>query len=246
MNCDRAETLLPLLRSGDLKKKETEELARHLNECETCRESARDYELLFSWIRSTDKPSFDDQLFSTIRTNVLKEIGQKQNSRRLLALQLWPSNAIPALALTLLLVFASVTALVLFTEWLQHNTDVAMNSGEQSTPGHLNTQQLDRTHDVTKSAQKEQPIAALPPTKNVRTRPVRKIVNVNTTQAARAVRDMRSKGLGEDRFDIQDEQTAAILPAESSPMIQSGTASRIEFQTADPNIRIIWLARNTN
>lgn len=75
MNCERAERLLPLHAGGDLEDgRERAELAAHLGGCQTCRRREAEWAESVRLLRLDEPPEFDAAFFDPIRRNVMREI----------------------------------------------------------------------------------------------------------------------------------------------------------------------------
>lgn len=78
MLCEQAEKLIPLFAGDDLPAREAEALNRHLESCADCRHLASEFEESRDWLYSFATPQLDEAMLGGLRDSVLKEIGQEE------------------------------------------------------------------------------------------------------------------------------------------------------------------------
>lgn len=75
MDCKRAEQLLPLHAGGDLEDvRERARLAAHLGDCDACRRASEEWAANMSLLHLHEPPEFDAAFFDPIRRDVMREI----------------------------------------------------------------------------------------------------------------------------------------------------------------------------
>lgn len=236
LNCKRVAGIISLYVAGDLVGAPEREVGAHLAACEACRRLAKEFAESNSLLtQACTLPEFDSEFYSGIRSAVLDKIAR---DRRLLKSPLFHRRWLYATAVAALVIAAGVV--------LQHFG----NSGRQTSPGlalaPLVTDQpiLGQVRGTGSSAPSRpsrgtpkipsQKMLALVSPRASSGR-LEKVQKANTSDAAQTARDI-------------SKQIAQAMPLGETPPSSSGRAaasqvSRIEIQTADPNIRIIWLGR---
>jgi hypothetical protein len=219
MNCTRVEKLLPLYAGGDLPPRVAEAASAHLVDCEACRRLAAEYEQSRSWLVSAAAPEFDEQFFADLRGAVRREVALERalpEPRSGFALLIgWkPLAATAALLLGGLLTYRSL-------EWQRPSAakDEQVVRERADEPGKPNS----RSETATRQARPRQA-----QTQTIRRRPRR----TPPTEFAQPAPNL-----------IVQEPRAVSGESEAAAQADSGAppeALRIEIQTADPNIRIIW------
>ncbi|HYP28056.1 MAG TPA: zf-HC2 domain-containing protein [Blastocatellia bacterium] len=231
MNCRRIQSLIPLYVEGDLKAGKARQVRSHLEECSGCARVSSEYQDSQQWLRSYTPPDFESDFFDGLRSGVLREIeaGEIEASRprRSWFHTFGPRFALnsTSLALASLVVFAALVGLALYAYPSMGSDEVPPSylrgdAGAPLVPG------LD--------ARAPSEIDwRLPDPKPRPPRPAPK------SEAAR------------DSGPAREGRIALATPGESpsappSPVAVGGEplrkVLRIELQTGDPNIRIIWFA----
>jgi hypothetical protein len=226
MNCNEVEGLMPLYAGGDLENpRKRDAFHAHLLKCDTCRRSAEEWASSQSLIRVFDAPTFDADFFDSIRSHVRNEIAA------------WPArSALSALVAQIfrpkLIAYASAIALVVAIGALtlrsvtktSTRVDMAIGSGIAFVREY---------HDWTPASPHKRraypAVAVEHKSKSGRQVTKRKVpvTNVPEMQASRTGGDSRTNI---DARGIDGRSTDV-----------ASTLVRIEFQTRDPNVRIIWL-----
>jgi hypothetical protein len=81
MNCRRARKLLPLYAGGDLRPGESGRVAAHLSVCQPCSGSAAAFAESRALVGSYEAPDFDAEFYDLVRRNVMREIGRRPPTR---------------------------------------------------------------------------------------------------------------------------------------------------------------------
>ncbi|MBL8207770.1 MAG: zf-HC2 domain-containing protein [Blastocatellia bacterium] len=76
MNCKKAEQLIPLFIEADLDAAEMQQVSHHLETCAACRATVAEFEASQSLLRSVAMPAFDEAMFVEVRSAVMKRIAQ--------------------------------------------------------------------------------------------------------------------------------------------------------------------------
>jgi hypothetical protein len=269
MRCTRVEKFLPLHVAGDLAGRRAERhVARHLATCERCRELAAEYDASRGLVRdaATLPPDFDGEFYAGIRRSVLDEIA-RQHTR--LAPPPAPSVFAPlfnmrfnmrfAYAASLVLIVAAVAALSLYS-YVGRKPDIAnVNREHIGTPGATPVPTRTTASNDGRSVDPGEETLAEAKSKESRqtAKPLSlpRRVNSSSSNGNAQNETQRSLNLVKDAparvrrnppapsVAAPDVQTAEI--ANNSNGVATNAApevSRIEIQTSDPNIRIIWLS----
>jgi hypothetical protein len=232
MQCTQAEKLIPLYAGADLPGEQTVELRNHLESCAQCQQLVAEFEASRDWLSSFAAPEFDEATLAGVRDRVLEEIGRIEKRPRLREWILpgWnPRFAFAASMVALLLIAAF--AFYVFRSGppraLPRQDTIAGKSGAKD-PAIVDRRE-NKTAAVNDKRRSQKPLRKIRPN------------------------DPNESVQSQDR--IYDEVVIAQSPASGEPAIKppdnSATTqnnlavnremTRIEFQTADPNIRIIWL-----
>jgi hypothetical protein len=252
MNCERAAEFLPLYAAGDLDAARADEVASHVAACGDCRQVADEFsESRALLVEAFATPEFDAEFYSGIRSSVLEQISRDRE----------PSTPSPVAALFgRRLAYATAFAVALFAlaPAFQH----FRGGRRETTPREL----VITPPQIVDTPRPERRTDAVSPTRPdaVRNAPSPKLTYAAAIQrggstrrdatrdryaltpepAARDERDMIAQA--PPSFNGAHEAGGPALPvagsATSAKTNPAPEVSRIEIQTADPNIRIIWLA----
>jgi hypothetical protein len=266
MSCGRAEKLMPLYAAGDLPQgRLCRAVAAHVAACATCAALAAEFRASREWaLEAGAVPEFGEDFYERLRAGVLDEIGRDTRPAapsRLAALFAAPfaGRRLAYAASLALAACALAVALYAFRGGRQDRRDVAFVPTPQPEP----TAGAPREGSPT-TARREHSHAT--PTPDVRTRERQHPAQDAPREDRRPVRDTAGGGGSYKRTPTlrhatptNDAARAATLaanpptpPAErdavqvvapaAAARAETARVSRIEIQTADPTIRIIWLS----
>ena len=214
LNCKRASRNVPLFVTGDLSGDLDREMVNHLAICEECGRLAQEFRESNSLLtEACALPEFGAQFYDEIRNNVLDKITRDGLSSRPRFGHRW----IFASAFALMLVASAV----MFVRWhtarkapqdLATTTAKADNSASNHEPESPSSPQ---SQDFSPKIQRPQ-------------KPVRRMTLTHPTS---------------QQFQLARNLAASPAGPQVSPSERASTSevSRIEIQTSNPNIRIIWL-----
>lgn len=218
MNCKQTEELLPLYAGRDLEEKRSTLVTEHLQTCVSCARVAHEYRESVQLTEQFAPPVFSDAVYAGIRQRVLREIGPKTTAPA------W-SQTIASLfrpRLTwavagLLLIVVSVFAIYFI---------VNRRHDEQQQLAHTNsgTQENKRT-DLPSSENtggEKQQLAGVPQPRRRKKSRATSTANNSSPQPG---------SLPEPRLFPHADSAALSKPL------------RVEIQTKDPKIRIIWFVQ---
>jgi len=238
MRCTHAEKLIPLFAGDDLPAREANALRRHLESCANCRRLADEFEDSRKWMRGFAAPQFDEAMLDDLRDSVLRGISRVETRSR------WLQWIVPGLNLQ----FAASMAVLLLIAFLaayaylgsQQRVVPDKKVIVQSSSG---GDQKGSTGDGRHNDEGSKVNPSLLPTQH----PSRKVVRTN----------IENRRVGLVHLPDQEIAYAPLPPPPISvePVIDlppggdmakddarfNREMTRIEFQTADPNIRVIWL-----
>jgi hypothetical protein len=236
MRCTHAEKLIPLFAGDDLPAREADALRRHLESCANCRRLAAEFEESRDWLRGFAAPQFDEAMLDGMRDSVLRDIGRIENRARWLQWIVpgWDLRFTASVAVLLLILFATYAYRGRKPQTIPDKGNVVkINPGggqKHSTGDALRNDEINSS-----------PVPAQRPPLNRERR-----INEN-----RGVKPVRMPDLAIVNSPIVPP-IINIGPVFEPPPLGAELAmddaifnremTRIEFQTADPNIRIIWLA----
>ena len=235
MRCTHAEKLIPLFAGDDLPAREADALRRHLKSCPNCRRLAAEFEESRDWLRGFAAPQFDEAMLDGVRSSVLRNIVAIENRARWLQWIVpgWNLRFTASVAVLLLTVFVATYAYRGRKPQTIPDTGnvVKINSGGGQKHSTGDARRNDEVNPSPVPAQR------LPPNRERR---------INENRGVKPVRlpDIAVVNAPIIPPIINIGPVFEPLPGSDMAMhdaVFNREMTRIEFQTADPNIRIIWL-----
>ncbi|MBO0725838.1 MAG: zf-HC2 domain-containing protein [Blastocatellia bacterium] len=229
MRCTHAEKLIPLFAGDDLPAREAGALRRHLESCAKCRRLAAEFEESRDWMRGFAAPQFDAATLDGMRDSVLRDIGRIENRAR------WIQWIVPGWNLR----FAFVTSLALllfgalFILAINHRQPLHNPESNQVklAPGKTPDDRTNNDAQIAGSKKVQ---------RKFRRKPIKHEPDVSPQIVAANVEpDLIYQN--NDMAEPVADQSAEPDPVTTAPD-PNRNMLRIEIQTADPNIRIIWFA----
>ncbi len=246
MNCKHVQDLLPLYAGGDVEEKTAEILAGHLRACVECSRLAGEYRETTQMMQQLAPPQFSESVYSGIRKRVLLEIEPKAApslSGRIDGF-FRPKHRL-AFAAGLLLV-TGMFAFYFISFGDSETPQIADGRAADRTADKQRTDQISAPPDLDKETEAPEafPDAArsiIPPQGKVTKQRTGRADKRKTQAVARFVTEKPAAPDKPD-FPVTDRpapsQTLAVSPKSRVPE----KTLRMELQTNDPNIRIIWFA----
>jgi anti-sigma factor RsiW len=227
MDCRRIETLIPLYVEGDLGREQADRVRSHLSRCGACALVAAEYEASQAWLRSYAPPEFDDAFYGEMRGAVMAGIEEEKDRRGFFQLFAPRLNA--------RLVFASTAALLVVAAALAFYA-----SRGPSGP-------VKQAEEMASSTTGEAETAATAQGGVIQATDEKPALKNHSTPGSAATSSVprhsrRKKETVENVVTNPRENEAALsanVPSAEGPL-------RIEIQTADPTVRIIWIASKTD
>jgi hypothetical protein len=234
MNCRRIEKLIPLYVGGDLDAGKADAVLAHASTCARCGGLVAEYEQSRRWLRSYTPPDFDDASLEGLKQSVLARIeGQRTPASFLNGLAgRWAQGLAIASASAALIALA---ALAFYA--YQHKTNEV--SGREDLAAGSDVKPADPSHEI---ASKPEVTKRAPGAGSVR-KPGR-----HTAYAARvavAAAGVKGRGRPVERLDVKEARQVSSWEMKDALPGERGTSPgmlRIEIQTNDPRIRIIWFS----
>jgi hypothetical protein len=252
-NCKRTARMISLYVAGDLVGASEREVAAHLAACEECRRLAEEFSESSSLLtQAFPPPEFGAEFYSGIRRAVLSEI---TNDRILTKPSLFRPRWLYATAFAAIVIISGVMLQHFVSIRRATPHDLVLASGQ--VKGTNSSPQLSelpqsprRKHELpgTRSTQSDNALALANPHGSFRHFEAKR--KTDALVAAQAARDSRAQiqPAMQPSTRIGSNAAESVASAGGPTSSSSGRApasevSRIEIQTADPNIRIIWLSQ---
>jgi anti-sigma factor RsiW len=239
MNCRRVEKLIPLYVEGDLESQSRERIASHLEWCGRCNWLADEFRESQSWLHSTQPPEFDEAFLNSLKADALKLIAESNSRPSLLAslIQQWSRRQVFALAGAVIIVVAVVVLYV-----YQASTSGRLQIADTTKRTELQGARPEETQSASGKTPDTGVATGADLKKPRRSRHHRSVnalarspvFSTEPIESPLASNISRSGGSGPGSFEPSLEPSGS---GDDSPAML-----RIEIQTSDPNIRIIWFA----
>ncbi len=258
-NCKRMIRMMSLYVAGDLVGEPEREAAAHLADCQTCRQLAEEFSESSSLLtQAFAQPEFDAEFYAGVRREVLGKITVERNvSKPSMFGRLWGPRWVYATSLAAV-VIAIVTLQVfrIIPRGPSRDPGFTPHVTDQTTPG--------QAKDANSSSSRQ--LSEFPPKSLLATTPAgqsnKPFDGRDSRSSRRQIEAVRKPDAQDTARTARDnrKQIAPVMPSSVAPaaletvtlsgqfassrsgVASSSEVSRIEMQTADPNIRIIWLA----
>jgi len=229
MNCRRVKKLLPLYVEGDLALNVAEQISAHLDWCGRCNWLADEFNESQSWLHTSGQPEFDQAFLDNFKSEVMSRLEQTKRRPSLLAAvaQYWSRRQVLAMSGAILIVIGMVVFYI-YQARFGVDTKTIETATQVPEPEAPIIEQPKADVDPSPNHRSAQ-------SKHARRHPIQK------TERARPMDNLRDSALffQANRSDeIGNPDEMAIKPQDAKDDLPE--MLRIEIQTADPNIRIIW------
>lgn len=228
MNCRQIEKYLPLYAGHDLSGSREQSIAAHLQSCGACTEALADFQNTRELMPALSVPSFNEEVYADIRKSVWRRIESESRPTLFASVAAWFQPRLAWAATAALLVTLSVVGVyVLAQKFTVRPNDIAVvpetvplpqsgeNGGSDSPP----------------PEPPRRPRQAGAPNRQQRT--------VRTMAPERCITARAYSP------DVQVPKVESSSPATGADNVDLGSGSvRMELQTRDPNIRIIWFTQS--
>jgi hypothetical protein len=225
MNCKSVQELLPLYVSRDLGEDRAQLITAHVHACAACAASAAEYHDTRDLLQEFAPPAFSDAVYSGIRERVWREIEREAESRPAPFTQLFAGIFRPRIRWAMVSALILAVALVAFYFIANRGNDQRQIAGSQPL------------------VSPQKPAAPAPASPE----------NVATIQRIHRPQNRKRIVLAADRAPVMAENRnrqplgSSEAAWDSNKLAEPGAVQssekvfRLEMQTKDPNIRIIWL-----
>jgi hypothetical protein len=237
MNCNQVQKLLPLYVGRDLDDVTFKTIKSHLASCSSCHELNGQYEETQRLVQLLESPAFSESVYSDIRNSVLVEVQRRKVIPNSLE-GLWDLFQRPAVWATS---FATVAVAALL---------LTVFSGSLDRDNDTNSRYLPTLRDgrvgvsATASARKGSNVESRD---GLASNSLRHWTTNKTPRRRMGVAAPSVTPIPTATNDI----AATANVADTNPAVERDSTDteektlKIEIQTSDPNIRILWLAKRT-
>ena len=215
MRCTLAKKLIPLFVSDDLPDEQMFALREHLEACEACRELTEEFAESQLWLRTYMAHQFPEAIFDDLRDGLQKNLALAEPKRR------WFEQLVPAWS-PMFVFTASVITLLLIAGL---GVYLARHRPPRNLDISIDNRRIPQNNvNPGKAGEEKQP-------GGVKERP-------DTRQSIRPPKRRSHTHPAPQPVLAHPEHTDVVTTTRP----KDDEMLRIEFQTADPNIRIIWFA----
>lgn len=258
MNCKKAEQLIPLFIEADLDAAEMQKVRHHLETCAACQTTVAEFEASQSLLRSVAMPAFDEAMLVEMRSAVMQRVAQPATrSASFDWLQpIWNWKFAFAAAAVILVVFGVAIRQrggkpidnPVASEANAARSDLAVvrKSPDITTPPAAQPFQprMGRKHKAqggVRVSERHPENSAIKQLSPERATIVDNQIAIAIAPSGAGKNAAILPGIGTPGFMLPPARQAenAILPPDKNT--NEPEMLKMEFQTADPNIRIIWL-----
>jgi hypothetical protein len=232
MNCKQIEELLPLYAGRDLDEERFELVTAHLQACDDCARAAHSYREAVELTQQFAPPVFSDHVYTSVRRQVMQQI-EDEPSASLLP-QLFDTWFRPRMA------WAAASALIIafgfFALYLVVNRKADVQPVANIQPA------LNGTEQTPESTPSRTTVSAGPEKRKPAEHTRKHLVNRRPLMAVKAVdSSLRAASISPKPRDPQAVNGWPVVDATPGK-----TPLRVEMQTKDPNIRIIWFSQSNS
>jgi len=230
MNCNRVEELLPLYVGHDLEEERTRLVTAHVHSCTECTRSAREYRETNQLLQQFGPPQFSEETYLAVRNGVLREIERQSNTTTLLKFvsRFFQPRLMWVVSTAVLL------AVCLFAYYF-----IANRTNEQRFEQANGASQPDKLKDLETASGKDLKPAL---TGTAGTPPA---LGTGSRKSGFTQTVWHSRRAGEAPPVPVREATYSLIEPTSptrNSSLPSDKTLRLEIQTTDRNIRIIWFS----
>lgn len=230
MNCQQINELLPLYAGHDLDEKRARLVSEHLQICMACARVAEEYGETVELTQGFAPPVFADNVYASVRRRVMEQIEDKPTAP--LLPQIFAGWFRPRVAWAV--ASALIIAFGFFALYLVGNRDAKVQPVAENNPTVDRAQSNPESMATPETTEQVSPPSPEKPAVEKR----RRIPN-SVNRSLRVAANTRNSWP-----KLRDPEAVNSLPAvdaapDSAPM-------RVEMQTKDPNIRIIWFSQSNS
>ncbi len=224
MNCKQTEELLPLYAGRDLEEKRATLVTEHLLTCVACARVADEYCDSVQWTERFAPPDFSEAVYAGIRQRVLREIGTEAMTPA------WSQTIAGLFRSRLTWAIASALLIVIWIFAIYFI--VNRRHGEQQLAERVPAKVQPGTKERFNSAPEDDRRAALPHS-----------VDIGGEKRQFAAVPQRQRRKKSRSISIQRGSLPELTPFPAPSSAALTKPLRVEIQTKDPTIRIIWFVQ---
>ena len=235
MNCKQVQKLLPLSLGRDLEESREQMVAAHLQTCVECVDAAKEFRETRQLLREYESPGISEEVYAEIRRRVLREI--EAESTPLSSPQLVTSLFRPRLAWALASALVIISMLAIYFTTNRRDVEPILADKHPATVRPVVGQEQDQRLPGDKQTQ-------LLTTREPRMNDKRWIT-IRRFQPSKSPDMIVDRGPKVASVSPQTDLTERpLFPTRVSAASENRV--RLEIQTRDPNIRIIWFSQPNN
>ncbi len=250
MNCKKFTQLIPLFVEADLETAERQCVTAHLASCDLCSDAVKEFQASQSLLHTFTAPKFDEDIFVQMRSSVLNKIASPQISNVSHPFWNWKTAFAASLATIILLSGIAINRHSSNENYIAQASNLgeakannfSSSSSKNMANNSSNLKQIPKPRSGRNLiAQGEASVSKRNPGNVIENHPSpERATDEQMIAASIAHSDQAANILP------QAENTTAMTIPNSEKSIAEPEMLRMEIQTADPNIKIIWLMPQTN
>lgn len=230
MNCKNVEELLPLYVGRDLEAERVRQIKAHIQSCTECAGSAREYVEANQLLKAAEPPQFSEATYAAVRRNVLREIERKSSAPTLIEFLMRPLS----LRVTWAVSAAVMVVVCAFAYYFLADRMSGRPYGQQA----VEKRDTGVKKALDQRATAPTGTAGVPPALATSSNKPR--LNQRVWHSTRAG--------GTPAVPVRSASDSPVEPKDASTdtAATSDKILRLEIQTSNPNIRIIWFSHPPN
>ncbi|HEY5883942.1 MAG TPA: zf-HC2 domain-containing protein [Pyrinomonadaceae bacterium] len=238
MNCKNAQELLPLYVGGDLEEKVAKIVSAHLQSCRVCGYSADEYRETLQLVQRFEPPAFSNATYSTVRRSVLREIERESNKSGLFDFitGAFQPRVLWAVTTVVLLAFCLSVYYFVANRTNGNTPQIVANPGGKQNPGDQQISVKPQSDQFATNMRPDRVGTVGGPVIAPRNSP-----NSGSNPPTRRVRHFTRPSRAPAASSRPVEQKVAPL----NTAVTSDKTLRLEIQTSDPDIRILWFSHSS-
>jgi Putative zinc-finger len=238
MNCKQVQELLPLYVGRDLEESCAQMVTAHVQSCAQCAGSADEYRETRQLLQQFAPPPFSEAIYAGIRHRVLGDIERGATAPGLSRLleSLFRPRLRWAVATALLLV-VSVSAFYFITNRKNDRQQLADSGGKVAGPTSPSIKES-KGLPLASTVENRGPVQGLA---GVTRQPQRRKWSAAAPDRSATVKSADTRSMTAQTLPVRNNLAEPNAASVRDPAAAEKTL-RVEMQTKDPNIRIIWFA----
>lgn len=236
MNCKQLEELLPLYAGRDLDEKRARLVSEHVQICSACARVAGEYRDAVELAQHFAPPVFSDTVYASVRRQVMQQIEHEPTAP--LLTQMFASWFQPRIA------WAAASALIIALGFFAVYLIVNRGADVRSVAENPTVNRTEGTAQSIATPQTTEPVSPPIPVKRAdeKRRRIHSFVNRSPLVAAKAPGS--SSRAASISPKLREPEAGTSLPPVDAAA--GKLPLRVEIQTKDPNIRIIWFSQSNS